>query len=135
MIDDATWDWIFALRAWQPLKALPWPLTPAFAEAYRLAPDVYVYAVPYDPKLNPTTPGDSFATMFFWAPTEGAARRALGREIDADDGTSPCEPPSRLLLGSNGTYSAIARGYERPARRRWRTRHTGSRPMVRSYTR
>jgi hypothetical protein len=75
---------------------------------FRLGEDVYLYTVPHDHRLRNASNGARFVSMVLWAETEGAARRALLGEVEADlrDGTR--RPPGELLpAGAAGMYGDI----------------------------
>jgi hypothetical protein len=103
-------DWRSAKQClpWCPLSDFPFEASLLSGGLLRVGSDAFVFTVPYDQHLA-KTPLAPYVTLLVWAPSEGAALRALESEIEKDDGVSG-EPPPEMLFDPNAkTYAAIVR--------------------------
>jgi hypothetical protein len=107
----ASWGDLKSLRAWTPLTALPHPSQHLGGTLFQLAGRQYLICPAANERFErpPGIPG--FVVGLLWAQSEGAARRAILKAVDADPPDLrplPEPPPAELLLpGSGDTYGSI----------------------------
>lgn len=100
------WKDICDLTHWLSLKSI----TPAPEELdediVKLGEGMYARPVPYNENLDRSDPGCPFAGYVLWAPSDGAARRAMSLDIEAYDQPTELAPPP-LLTKYGATYGEI----------------------------
>lgn len=105
------WNELKELPAWMPIHGLP--ATPARVDdvLFRIAPTQYLICPPYNERFERISGATAFLGSVLWAPNDGAARRAVLMEIEADlqrDESIAGSPPPEMLLPSGATtYGAI----------------------------
>ncbi len=107
-----SWDALKKISAWTPLTALEEPFEHLGGTLFRLSPTQYLICPPYDAEFvrRPDVPG--FVAAVLWAAYDGAARRAVLKEVEADNPESrplaePAPPGELLLPGAGVTYGSI----------------------------
>jgi len=94
------WKTLMGVRLGTPLTELGIEPEHLVAALWRISEDAYVS----DTRL-PTV-----LRRIYWAGSEGAARRCVAHQVEADQDHSPVIPPAELLLGANGpTHGEIER--------------------------
>jgi hypothetical protein len=108
-VNQADWSRLSRVRAWTPLREITESVQPIHDDLYRVVDELYVLATPITRDLQEGDQRAPFVTMLFWAPSDGAARRAALNAIDVDDGAFGT-PPSVLWTNSEPpTYSLLLR--------------------------
>lgn len=80
------------------------------SSAYRIDHEIYLGLSPFRPGSLEKDPSGPFATGVVWAVSDGALRRALLMEIEADDGATASAPEDLLPENGATTYSTILKG-------------------------
>jgi len=94
------WKTLMAARQGRPLAELGIEPEHLVAALWRISEDAYIQDVE-----TPTT-----LWSVYWAGSEGAARRCVAHQVEADQNHRPVIPPAELLLGADGpTHSEIER--------------------------
>lgn len=110
MAEIGTVDWglLKGIRCWRPIAEVAPSPEPLGDRLFRLGPQQYVVAVPYNQRFE-RTEESPFATIAFWAPTDGAAKRAILMQIEDDEQSEADAPVEMLLPGAPTTYGDIER--------------------------
>lgn len=89
------WKEIVKLEKWVPLSSVDIGGTELKDGFYKVTETIYYNTTEYDSTFENEEKGP-YIPMFLWAPSEGAARRAMLDEIEKDDGIT-LPPPIELL--------------------------------------
>ena len=101
------WNSLLRLKAWLPLKSISSPIFHHLGDGlYQLADNVFVVAQSYDQNFVEGSPDAPFITLLYWAANIEAAKRSALQEIQFDS-FPVIDPPSELLLGTDGTYGGL----------------------------
>jgi hypothetical protein len=98
------WSQVLELSGWLSLKALANSPEAMGDDIVKLHDDMYALTLPYNEHLEISDPANPHAGAVLWAPTDGAARRALAMDVESDHPVSSMSPPDDLaahLLGSS----------------------------------
>lgn len=105
------WEGLKSIAAWTPLPALQHTTRHLSGTLFQLSVTQYLICPPSNERFErpPGIPG--FIAALLWAQYEGAARRAILMDVEADKPELrplPEPPPSELLLpGASDTYGSI----------------------------
>lgn len=91
---------------WVPLRHVVSCAEPVGRNLFRIAPCQYLVALPSNERFE-VTPDAPLVTALLWAPTDGAARRVLLFEVEADELADAEPPPELLPAGHSRTYGRI----------------------------
>src|SRR5262249_51152726 len=95
---------------WTPLSTLRFNKSRIDERLYLLDECAYVFTVPYDRDLTPGR-GEEFVTIVLWASTDGAAKRVMNFNIEADADQTPSIPPSEMIpVPDARSYAEILAG-------------------------
>jgi len=93
------WETLIGLKNPTPLAQLGIEPEHVVFSLWRIAEDAYV---------SEMRPPPAALRIVYWAGSEGAARRCVAHQVEADQDRRPIIPPAELLLGANGpTYGDI----------------------------
>lgn len=90
------WSQLLRLPQWTLLSRTG--LSPDHLEdvLFKVSESAFLLCAPYDEQLRPLV-GDLAVTAVVWAESEGAARRAVLQQLEADQPTD-AQPPAEMLL-------------------------------------
>ena len=107
----ASWDQLKNIAAWTPVTALQRSTRHLGGTLFQLSATQYLICPPSNERFErpPGIPG--FIAALLWTQYEGAARRAILMEVEADKPelrpVPGPPPPELLLLGTEDTYGSI----------------------------
>lgn len=94
--DQAMWPQLLRLRQWTPLSRTGLGARHLEDILFKLDESAFLLCAPYDAQLRPLA-NDVAVTAVVWAESEGAARRAVLQQLEADE-PSDSQPPAEILL-------------------------------------
>lgn len=117
------WDALKGLAAWTPLNAVHQSAEHLGGTLFRISPTQFLICPPYNERFERSPGTVGFVAAVLWAPYEGAARRALLLDVEADRPehrplAEEPPPPGLLPPGAAGTYGGILSGLRGAGRER-----------------
>lgn len=109
-------DNILKLCKWIPLSevvGVPKPDHFLGKSLYLLEHGIYLYVTPFIGGTLEKDPAGPFLTGVVWATDDGAAERAIYRDIEADSGSTVSIPKDFLPQDSGSTYADILKSIKR----------------------
>ena len=92
----STWEALKAIPLWAPLSSLGIKgLSPIAEDLYRISPQIYLFAH-HEILTEAKVPGP-YVTILLWAESDGAAKRAMLQDLEADKDRSNLAPPAEML--------------------------------------
>lgn len=104
MAARVTWQDLITVPSGTAVADLPWNAEHAVSTLFHLGDEAFIIAI----RGKSTDRDDQrVASAVLWAPSRGAARRALFLDVEGDDGAIG-RPPQEMLVGANAiSYEAI----------------------------
>jgi hypothetical protein len=105
-MNEIDWEHLKRIAKWTPLRKLPFDHEKVGYNLFKVREDTYLIAVSRNRIFE--TDAAPYVTILAWAENEGAARRSLDMQIEADVNPSMGTPPLEMLLpGPAMTYGEI----------------------------
>jgi len=106
-------DWadLKSLPKWTNLSGVATSALTIGGDLFKIGRGKYLICVPYNRDLEEQR-GDRFVTSLVWAATDGAAKRAVLMQIEADQISSERPPAELLLPGQPVRYGEIIRALQ-----------------------
>ena len=101
-----TWDDLVGLNSWTLLSKSGIAAQPLGGSLFKIDDGKYIVCVPYDARMAPLA-DDYSITIVVWAETDGAARRAVLQDLEADVRESTL-PPHAMTLNGCVRYGDLA---------------------------
>lgn len=105
---ELDWADLKSLPRWTRLSQVTTGAVSVGDDLFRVGPGKYLICAPYSRDLEEQG-GNRFVTALVWAGTDGAARRAVLMQIEADQSNGAPPPPELLPPGQPVTYGEIVR--------------------------
>ena len=100
------WADLKFLRRWTPLSQVTTDAVSLGDDLFKVGRGKFLICVPYNRDLEEQG-GNRFVTTLVWAGTDGAARRAVLMQIEADQSSKERPPADLLPPGQPVTYGEI----------------------------
>ena len=105
---ELDWADLKSVPRWTRLSQVTTGAVSLGDDLFKVGPGKYLISVPYNRNLEEQG-GDRFITALVWAGTDGAAKRAILMQVEADQISNERPPAELLPPGEPVTYGEIVR--------------------------
>ena len=107
-VSNGAWPELLALPPWVRLSEATVRARPLVDVLFKVEDGKYLLCVPYDAQIKPLENDYSIAAIL-WAETDGAAKRAVLQQLEADVRGNATPPSEILLPGGPVQYDEVVR--------------------------